>query len=75
MAVVISKANQRQMQKSKSRSKHIKKKRMKVIPFVCPKCGKDYELSSAQAYRDGGNFCTNHIEAKLQFNPKRFHLY
>jgi hypothetical protein len=67
----VSKANQRQSQKRKSSKNYgFKRVRLKEIPYVCPVCHNVVNLSSALAYKAGGNFCrkcsTDKIQVRLQ---------
>lgn len=59
MAGQVSKANGRQMQKSKQGKNYgIKVTRMSKIPLVCKTCGKKREVPSQQAYIKGGINCS-----------------
>jgi len=58
MPAAMNKANQRQSQKRKKHPKAgLRKIRMHFIPMICPRCGQNYDLSSAETYKKGGNIC------------------
>lgn len=62
----MNKQNQRQSQKNKSKGKHygLHKVRMHEIPLICTVCGKKFEVTTKEAYKQGGNF---HCKKRMLF--------
>jgi len=57
MAGQISKANQRQSQKNRSKGMKYVATRSHTIKLSCPNCNNTKEVPSQDAYRAGGNVC------------------